>query len=78
MPEGIFKCYGHDFATDSPDEWRDHNAENEHHITGHAKCNQCQQPTHIDVVSKYGDRPPALCDDCADKLIEARNKGGQS
>jgi len=76
MPEGIFKCYVHDFGTDSPDEWRDHKAEQEHHVTGHANCNQCGTSTRLDVVTKQGARAPALCDDCADKLIAARNKGG--
>jgi len=76
MPEGIFKCYVHDFQSDSPDEWRDHKATEEHHITGYAKCTQCDKSTRIDVVTKRGVKAPALCDDCADKLLAARTGGG--
>lgn len=72
MPEGIFKCGKHDFATDSFVELQEHNAEESHTINGTAPCNQCGLANTFTFTGKMGAKPPSLCQDCKTMLL-----GGQ-
>ncbi len=71
---GIFKCDKHDFTTDEPKEWRDHNSTFEHVTRGVAPCNQCSISTSFVFTGKVGGNPPALCDACKKKLLEGNEK----
>jgi len=71
---GIFKCDKHNFTTDEPKEWRLHKTEEGHRTRGTAPCNQCGISTSFIFNGKVGDTPPALCNECAKKLLEGNEK----
>lgn len=70
MPEGTFKCGSHDFATDSVEDFAEHNADFSHSIKGIAPCNQCGLSSEFAFTGKMGTKPPALCADCKAMLLE--------
>jgi hypothetical protein len=69
MPEGIFKCGTHEFATDSIEEWQGHQATEPHTHIGRAPCNQCGIPSEFTFTGKVGTKVPALCNECKTMLL---------
>jgi hypothetical protein len=69
MPEGIFKCGPHEFATDSIEDWQEHQATESHTHIGRAPCNQCGIPSEFTFTGKVGLKVPALCSDCKTMLL---------
>ena len=69
MPEGIFKCGKHEYATDSIEDWQKHYADEVHQHIGKAPCNQCGISSEFNFTGKVGNKVPALCSDCKATIL---------
>lgn len=73
----IFKCAKHNFNCNTPAEWREHLAKEEHVRRGIAPCNLCGISHKFLFSGRIRDKEPSLCEKCAAKLLKKSNPEGK-
>lgn len=64
-----FCCESHNFRTDDLEEWREHEKNEEHTITGSALCNYCGIATQFSFTGKILRKmSPTICNNCKQKI----------
>lgn len=71
-----FKCTKHHYNCNTPLEWREHLAKEEHVRRGIAPCNLCGISHKFLFSGKIGDKEPSLCEKCGAKLLKQTTSEG--
>ena len=73
----VFKCVKHNFDCESPAEWREHLAKEEHIRRGIAPCNICGASHEFVFSGKIDGKEPSLCESCSTKLVVGKELAGK-